>query len=572
MKALHVYDFDNTLFSSPLPNPQLWSGPTIGLLQAYEGFAGGGWWHDPVILEATGGGVEIEQTRAWQGWWNEEVVKLVQASMAQKDALTILLTGRGETRFADLVQKIVETRNLDFDLVCLKPEVGPQQQTFASTINYKQEFLRDLVCTYKQADEIRIYEDRPKHVKGFREYFEKFNKSLLSHRQDEPAPPRSPITAEVVPVAELNSYLDAVIEVSMVQTLINKHNTVVTEGGLNSTRSRNPNLYLKKQFVYFGYLINPRDSQRLVSLANVTPQSIIDNGDVRFMGSSICISPRPANTNILQKVGGVGKKVMWQITGTAVLDSRIWAARVAPVSASEQYHVDAPTPIVVLALRKGARPIDANRITNWQPVPAEKQYVFESVVGDKAFLSIEKGDDNNDPGYRNGTYSRQNSGSTKRKYHENGYRGKENAITNGYDMRNDDFPPLPGPGQQRNNNGGGDRHGQGRYFQQQLDGPGGDRRNFSANNRNQNFSNRGGKRGRETFNNKNNPNINPDAPPLNPRMRDQTSGRQGQAGNRRGGQRGGPPGYRSLDDYGNDSSLEQRSGNAAGPNDAVMNY
>lgn len=82
--------------------------------------------------------------------------------MKQKDALTVLLTGRAEGPFADIIKRIVKSRKLSFDLVCLKPEVGPNSQRFSTTMNFKQTFLEDLVITYNQADEIRVYEDRPK--------------------------------------------------------------------------------------------------------------------------------------------------------------------------------------------------------------------------------------------------------------------------------------------------------------------------------------------------------------------------------------------------------------------------
>jgi hypothetical protein len=82
--------------------------------------------------------------------------------MQQKDALTVLLTGRGEANFADIVTRIINTRNLEFDLVCLKPEVGPNGQRFITTMEFKQTFLEDLIMTYKSADEIRVYEDRVK--------------------------------------------------------------------------------------------------------------------------------------------------------------------------------------------------------------------------------------------------------------------------------------------------------------------------------------------------------------------------------------------------------------------------
>ena len=162
IKAIHVYDFDNTLFSSPLPNPQIWNGQTIGWLQSYDCFANGGWWHDPNLLAATGEGIEKEESEGWKGWWNEHIVQLVELSMQQKDALTVLLTGRAEGTFSDLVKRIVASKHLDFDLIGLKPEVGPNNQHFASTMQFKQAFLQDLVFTYKGGEEIRVYEDRVK--------------------------------------------------------------------------------------------------------------------------------------------------------------------------------------------------------------------------------------------------------------------------------------------------------------------------------------------------------------------------------------------------------------------------
>lgn len=93
---------------------------------------------------------------------DDSQVDLVRLTMEQKDALNVLLTGRSEAGFAELVRRMVKSKGLDFDMICLKQEVGPTGQTFASTMNYKQTFLHDLIHTYSAADEIRIYEDRPK--------------------------------------------------------------------------------------------------------------------------------------------------------------------------------------------------------------------------------------------------------------------------------------------------------------------------------------------------------------------------------------------------------------------------
>lgn len=94
-------------------------------------------------------------------------LRLVRLSMDQKDALTVLLTGRGEANFAPIIKRMAASQQLDFDLIGLKPEVGPNGQQFASTMMFKQKFLEDLVYTYDQADEIRIYEDRVKQYVFF---------------------------------------------------------------------------------------------------------------------------------------------------------------------------------------------------------------------------------------------------------------------------------------------------------------------------------------------------------------------------------------------------------------------
>ena len=112
--------------------------------------------------------------------------------------------------------------------------------------------------------------------------------------------------------------------------------------------------------------------------------------EFKFLANNILITPRPAQKSTLDKAGGLGAKQIWQVTGTAVYENKIWAARVTPIPPSAPYYTDNPTPIIVLALRKGAKPIDAGRIQNWQPVPSDKQFVFETYVGERVQLRVEK--------------------------------------------------------------------------------------------------------------------------------------------------------------------------------------
>lgn len=301
--------------------------------------------------------------------------------MQQKDALTILLTGRSENGFSELLKKMVTSKGLDFDIISLKPAAGPNNQRFSSTMNFKQVFLESLMETYKSAEEIRVYEDRVKHTKGFRDFFMDYNK-----RQNGigGTPTRGPITAEVIQVADGVTQLDPVLEAAEVQRLINDHNAAISNG------KRGQRLQIKMTVFYTGYLISNTDTQKLLTLAQLPPS--MPDTEMKFLANNVLITPRPCQASILEKVGGMGSKTTWEVTGTAVYENKIWAACVHPVPESKKYYTENPVPIVVLALRKGARPIDAGKIQNWQPVPPEKQYQFESTVGEKVLLRIEEED------------------------------------------------------------------------------------------------------------------------------------------------------------------------------------
>ncbi|KAI1456309.1 hypothetical protein F4805DRAFT_468202 [Annulohypoxylon moriforme] len=377
--AVHVYDFDNTLFKTPLPNPKLWNTPTIGQLMSPDIFVNGGWWHDSRILSATGEGVEQEEKRAWNGWWNEKIVELVRLSMQQNDALTILLTGRSEKGFSQLIKRIVASKGLEFDIIGLKPAIGPNHERFQSTMNFKQIFLRAVLGTYSSATHMRIYEDRPKHVEGFRDFFADYNKYLVSRGQNT-------ITGHVIPVAELSTTLDPVVEVAEVQHLINSHNSTIAK---ERKGGRNARLAIKKAVFFTSYMIQPADSKRLISLLN---NLVPETKDLKNLANTILITARSCPQHILDKIGGLNSKMRWEVTDIGSFNSTLWAARVRPVPANAVYHTDNQIPSVVIGLKRGARPADVNKIREWQPVPAGQSIVFETTVGEKVMLRIDRED------------------------------------------------------------------------------------------------------------------------------------------------------------------------------------
>lgn len=165
--------------------------------------------------------------------------------------------------------------------------------------------------------------------------------------------------------------------------MINEHNTAINNGNYALLTP----MEIKRTVFFTGYLVSSNDTTRLLSLT--TLPSNIPRNEVRLLADNIIITPRPCPPFILEKLGGIGRKQTWQVTGLGSYESRIWAARVTPIPANAPYHTDNPFPLVVLAVVRGSRPQDANRIQNWQPVPAGKQIVFQTEVGEKAQLRVE---------------------------------------------------------------------------------------------------------------------------------------------------------------------------------------
>ncbi|KAI5863902.1 hypothetical protein GGS23DRAFT_596391 [Durotheca rogersii] len=502
--AIHVYDFDNTLFQTPLPNPKIWNNTTISQLSTPDIFVNGGWWHDSRILAATGEGAEHEEKRGWNGWWNEKIVELVKLTEEQDDAIGVMLTGRSEKGFYDLIKRIIKSKGLEFDIVALKPTVGPNNERFRSTMEFKQVFLKTLMETYKDAKEIHIYEDRVKHVAGFRDFLADYN-DRQSGLKGGPIT-RGPIHGEVIPVADISTTLDPVVEVAEVQHLINIHNTTVSERrALEGRNNRIERLAIKKTVFFTSYMIEPADTKQLIALlTTLAPEA----KDLKYLANTILITPRPCPRNILEKIGGMNSKMKWKVAGIGSFDNNLWAARVEPVPSTAQYHTDNPFPSIVLGLRRGARPADASKIQSWQPVLADKSFVFETTVGEKVVLRIEPEDRNEDE-YESLFPHK----STRRRFlgDEGGWRSRQHS----------------------GNHGNGNRsfhtssHNQGRGGAENRGGRGGFRGGAARNNHRG-----GGKGGGGGFN----------------------------KGSGRGGKGGGVHGYRSLDDVDNRDSNQAGAG------------
>ncbi|KAI9245195.1 hypothetical protein EDC94DRAFT_551354 [Helicostylum pulchrum] len=185
-KKLAIFDFDSTLFFSPLLSSTIWH-PDLLRLATAESVYGPGWWRDIRSLDL--GPFDDLKKTAWEGYWNEKIVQDARDCIADENTMTVVLTGRRFHPFHQLIPDMLESKGLQFDLIGLRPDpesvsdnqweaTGNKTQltynitgsVFRSTMHFKTCFILNLLHNIPSIDNVVMWDDRYHHVKRFQEY------------------------------------------------------------------------------------------------------------------------------------------------------------------------------------------------------------------------------------------------------------------------------------------------------------------------------------------------------------------------------------------------------------------
>lgn len=152
-RAIHMYDFDGTLFDTPLPN----SGMQIYENRKEVSFPfENSWW-------STKESLDMEVFDIAPGPAYEDFYKSVEINNdTSSPVLTMMMTGRN-VAIKDAVLDILRVHEMEPHLAIFKPDYFP-----ASTLAYKIEALYVLVNKFPNLEEIIIWEDRLQHAEAFR--------------------------------------------------------------------------------------------------------------------------------------------------------------------------------------------------------------------------------------------------------------------------------------------------------------------------------------------------------------------------------------------------------------------
>ena len=246
IKKLHIYDFDNTLFKSAWPNKMLYVYPTLQTLLNNTYLLTGGWWDDPVPFElilklsgadttennptftspATNPTVTTGRKSNLSSYWNHDILKLSKLSNVQEDTITILLTGRKENIFKNIILKIIELSRLEdpiflqpslqFDAICLKRTTTTTGSSWITTMMYKTPLVRDFLDYYPNLEEVTIYDDMMNQINGFNNFFNEIKHKFPN------------LQWFVVPVEPKFTTFPQYVEFLYFQTVLQRHNKLLT--------------------------------------------------------------------------------------------------------------------------------------------------------------------------------------------------------------------------------------------------------------------------------------------------------------------------------------------------------
>jgi len=143
-KRLHIFDFDQTVFQSPGPSPEVPKDER------------GKYWHDP---ESLGG--ENVPPNPNEHWYITHIIEEFRKAQDDPDAVVAVMTGRSEP-LRERVKELLENMDLKPDELILKQKKEP-------TSEYKIREMRRLLDENPGVDKVHFYEDREQHLKEFQE-------------------------------------------------------------------------------------------------------------------------------------------------------------------------------------------------------------------------------------------------------------------------------------------------------------------------------------------------------------------------------------------------------------------
>ncbi|KAJ2157092.1 hypothetical protein GGF46_004744 [Coemansia sp. RSA 552] len=383
VKRLAIFDFDNTLFKSPGPNPRLWDQQLIGMLRSTDL----GWFHDARTLSAP----YLEYT---EKHWIKPIVHQVRAEMARADTLVMLLTGRSHSAYRKIILGLLDRcRGVHFDIVVLKETPTRQsplvpQDTFATaakspyaplTFDYKMGVVEDTISAFPGIRQVLMWDDRTNQCERMQHYLD-----ALVERSD------GWITcADVYYVPPQIIYMREDSERALVNDMVGEYNSRVRKvtGATDQASLPVGALAIKTYPSHTGVILTPHSRSHLQS-------AVRSPATWRRACNHMTVVLGPASDEeLVTDIGAkMGERVELVVDAVGTIPDRVIAVRVTQVRAlgGQQVPVALGTPHITVAFNEPERirPSEARYIRRWRALHGGSM-VLQGTVGEHHLTTAE---------------------------------------------------------------------------------------------------------------------------------------------------------------------------------------
>ena len=151
---IHLFDFDGTLFRSPLP-PEKWPD--------------GDWWPNPASMKPP-----YVPHNPGNEWWISQPVSAIRAAIGNPAAYTAVITAR----MYPLRSRITEVLNMGG----IRPDDIILNESDFGAARYKMQEMKYLTRQFPTANVLHFWEDNGEHLREFHRYAERrLGKAFVPH-------------------------------------------------------------------------------------------------------------------------------------------------------------------------------------------------------------------------------------------------------------------------------------------------------------------------------------------------------------------------------------------------------
>nr|KAJ3420666.1 hypothetical protein HK105_005403 [Polyrhizophydium stewartii] len=356
---LVIFDFDSTLFRSPLPNADLWAGPLRGRITSDCG-----WFTDPRTLEAP-----YVPDVPGDAWWHAETVDRVFEALAREDTLTVLLTGRRHDLFSKRIEDMCRRKSprpLSFDLFFFREGHDPQAgRHHPTTLDFKLAVLDRLLETFTTLKHVEFYDDRERHLKLFQQQIE----SLVTAQRLQ-----TYAMHHVVHEKTLEQHIPPALERALVMDMIESCNRRIHQA--RAREKQDSGVHRRVSISIFRNLIEAVETVRstVVRLDDASRAALLERFPVparwQPKADHVTVSLGAAPDDVVAAMGGLGARVSFWAVDVGEIEGSVRAVRVLGEAApgARALVTCKPTAYVTLCVAPRGIARQALDISAWQPI------------------------------------------------------------------------------------------------------------------------------------------------------------------------------------------------------------